>query len=87
MREVLRRALLPPVMAALPVAITLQLIEKRMATGGLAALCAWAGGGVMSYAVLMWFIGFDGKERAFLRRHAQRLIQPQDRIRDWGDAE
>lgn len=72
--EFLRRALVPAGLAGLPVGIALWWSRDAVASGGLAALAAWAGGGLAVYAGLFWRLGFDREERAFLRTHARRVF-------------
>src|SRR5262249_47995466 len=59
MAQLLRRGLLPAAMAAAPVGILLYFLHDPMALGGLAALGAWGGGGVLVYGGLLWLFGFD----------------------------
>ena len=74
--QLLRRALLPPAAAGAPVGYFLLLTHDRMAVGGLAALGAWAGCGILLYVALLWLFGFDAEEKAFLRLHLGRLLNP-----------
>ena len=74
--QLLRRGMLPPAAAAAPVGLLLYFTHDPMALGGLAALGAWGGGGVLLYAGLLWLFGFDGEEKAFLRQHLGRLLNP-----------
>ena len=80
----LRRAVVPPLIAALPAAAFLVLL-RPMAMGGLAPLGAWASGGLGIYVVLLWWIGFDTEERAMLRSHFNRLIMDPADVTDWDE--
>jgi hypothetical protein len=71
-----RRVILPPAAAGVPVGGLLLLTHDRMALGGLAALGSWAGGGIVLYSGLLWWFGFDAEEKAFLKRHFGRLMNP-----------
>jgi len=81
----LRRAVLPPALAAVPAAGIL-VILRPAAMGGLAPLGAWASAGMGIYLVLLWWIGFDGAERAMLRSHLNRLVQDPADVTDWEDS-
>ncbi len=81
--QLLRRGLLPPILAALPVGFLMWLLAERVAVGGLAALAAWAGGGVATYGMLLWWFGFEAEEKAFLRSQFKRLILDPSEITDW----
>jgi O-antigen/teichoic acid export membrane protein len=72
--DFLRRALLPGFLAGFPVAVVLWWTRDAVASGGLAALAAWGGGGLAVYAGLFWRLGFDREEREFLRTHARRVF-------------
>ena len=74
--QLIRRGMLPPAAAAAPVGYLLLFTHDRMALGGLAALGAWGGGGMLLYAGLLWLFGFDAEEKAFLRQHLGRLLNP-----------
>jgi O-antigen/teichoic acid export membrane protein len=74
--QLIRRVLLPPSAAGAPVGYLLLLTHDHMALGGLAALGSWAGGGIVIYSLLLWWFGFDEEEKAFLRRHFGRLMNP-----------
>jgi heme exporter protein D len=80
----LRKAILPPVIAAVPAAATLILL-RFLAMGGLAALGAWASAGMGIYVVLLWWIGFDTEERALVRTHLNRLVRDPADVTDWDD--
>jgi hypothetical protein len=58
-------------------------LKDILPVGGLAALVAWSGGGVVGYALLLWRIGFDEEERKMLASHARRLLLHTSRITDW----
>ena len=79
--DFLRRAMLPGVLSGLPVAVALWWTRDAVAPGGLAALAAWAGGGLAIYAGLFWRLGFDVEEREFLRIHARRVFVSLDPTR------
>jgi O-antigen/teichoic acid export membrane protein len=70
----LRQAFLPGALAALPVGAVLWWTRDAVASGGLAALAAWGSGGLVAYGALIWRLGFDRDERAFLRTHARRIF-------------
>lgn len=76
MGQLFRRAILPPSAAGAPVGYLLLFTHDAMALGGLAALGSWAGGGMLLYGTLLWLFGFDEEERAFLRLHLGRLLNP-----------
>jgi len=76
--QLVRRGVLPAVAAGAPVGCVLYLTHDPMALGGLAALGAWGGGGVLLYGGLLWLFGFDAEEKAFLRQHLGRLLNPPD---------
>lgn len=69
-----RKAILPGALAGASVGAGLWLLRDEIAFGGLAALAAWAGGGVMTYVLLMWFFGLDRDEKAFFQLHVRRLF-------------
>jgi O-antigen/teichoic acid export membrane protein len=81
----LRRGVLPPLLAAAPVALAMALLQNHIAVGGLAALATWAGGAVATYGILLWLFGFEADEKAFLRSHIRRLFVPPAQIDDWED--
>ena len=74
--QLIRRGMLPPAAAAAPVGYLLLFTHDHMALGGLAALGAWGGGGLLFYAGLLWLFGFDAEEKAFLKQHLGRLLNP-----------
>lgn len=85
MGALLRKAVLPPLVAAVPAAVVLLLL-RSLAQEGLAGLGAWASAGMGIYVFLLWWIGFDHDERAMLRTHLGRLIQDPADITDWEDS-
>ena len=72
--ELARRAVLPGVLAGLPITAVLWLTREAVATGGLAALAVWAVAGIAGYALAFWRLGFDPGEREFVRMHARRVF-------------
>lgn len=80
-----RRSVLPAALAGAPVGLVMLVLRDPIAGGGLASLATWAGGASMTYALLYWWIGLDGEERAFLRSHLDRLLLHPSRIQDWDD--
>src|SRR5262249_13623547 len=80
-----RRAVLPALVAAVPAAAVLVAL-RPLAMGGLAALGAWASAGIGIYVLLLWWFGFDADERAMLRSHWGRLIQDPADVTDWEDS-
>lgn len=83
----LRRAILPPLLAALPAALGMLALRNQVALGGLAALATWAGVAMGVYALALWLFGFEVEERAFLRSQARRLVLDESRIDDWEKVE
>jgi hypothetical protein len=79
-----RRAVLPPLLAGVPVAAVMLLLRDRVAVGGLAGLGAWAAGAVATYVLLYWWIGLDAEERQFFKDHLVRLLRPSS-VTDWSD--
>lgn len=86
MSHLLRKAILPPLLAAVPAALGMFFLRDMIAVGGVAALLAWSGAGVGTYALLLWWFGFDDEERAFLRSHFNRLVLDRSKITDWDDS-
>lgn len=85
--RLLRGAIGAPLLAAAPVAVVMYYLRDQIALGGLAALAAWAGGAGLTYALLLWWFGFDREERSFLRSHVNRLLLDRSRITDWDEPE
>jgi len=85
MWRLFRRAFLPPVASALPVGAALIFLEPQIAVGGLAAVATWAMGGAATYGLLLWWLGFEAEERAFIWTHFRRLVLHPSRITDWED--
>jgi O-antigen/teichoic acid export membrane protein len=81
----LRCSVLPPLLAAAPVAVGMLLLRSRVAVGGLAALATWGGVSLVVYAGLLWLFGFDQDEKRVLRSQFRRLVLDQARIDDWED--
>jgi O-antigen/teichoic acid export membrane protein len=82
----LGRTLLPAFVAGAPVALVMLFLRGEVAFGGLASLATWAGGGVLTYALVYWWIGLDDEERAFFRSHVARLWTPPSEIDDWDES-
>lgn len=72
--EWLRRALLPGLVAGVPVGAVMFLARDTVAVGGLAGLAAWGGGAIAAYGALCWFFGLTADEKAFLQEHASRIF-------------
>ncbi len=83
--DLLRRSILPPALAAAPVALGMYLLSEPIAAGGLAGLFAWAGGGVGAFGALFWLLGLSTEDRKFLHKHLERLIRPVSEVKDWDD--
>jgi O-antigen/teichoic acid export membrane protein len=83
----LRCSILPPLLAALPVAVGMLLLRSRVAVGGLAALATWAGVSLAVYVALLWLFGFDQDEKSVLRSQFRRLVLDPARIDDWENVE
>lgn len=83
----LRCSILPPLLAAMPVAAGMLLLRSRVAVGGLAALATWAGASLVLYASLLWFFGFDANEKQVLRSQFRRLVLAPSQIDDWEDVD
>lgn len=79
----IRKGIVPPLLAALPVAVGMYVLRDLLAFGGLASIAAWVAGALGVYAVLCWWIGFDAEERRFVRSQLRRLFLPASRVDDW----
>jgi O-antigen/teichoic acid export membrane protein len=83
--SLVRSAILPPLLASLPVAVGMILVRNKVAVGGLAALATWAGVSLAVYLLLLWGFGFERDEKRFLRSQVRRLLLDSSRIDDWED--
>jgi O-antigen/teichoic acid export membrane protein len=79
------KAVLPTWIAGAPVAVIMALAGERIARGGLAALATWVGGGVLVYLAIFYRLGLDAEERAFLHKHARRLVLDPEKVDDWDE--
>ena len=77
------KSILPAWLAGTPVALAMLAAGTRISGGGLAALATWGGGAVLAYLAILWRIGLDADERAFVRTHARRLFLARSRDDDW----
>jgi O-antigen/teichoic acid export membrane protein len=82
----LGRAVLPAVVAGIPIALVMFWIRGVVASGGLASLATWAGGAALTYGLIYWRIGLDAEERAFFRSHVVRLWTPTSEVDDWDES-
>jgi len=77
------KSILPAWLAGAPVAAAMLAAGPRISRGGLAALATWGGGAVLIYLAILWRIGLDADERAFVRTHARRFFLARSREDDW----
>jgi O-antigen/teichoic acid export membrane protein len=80
-----RKAILPPLVAASPMAVGMLLLRSPLAGGGLAGLVTWSGSAVAVYAFLVWLIVLDKKDKRFVVSQFRRLLVAPSKIDDWED--
>lgn len=83
LQHFLRKAIVPPILAAAPVAAGMYGLRDILAFGGLASIAAWVSGALGSYGALCWWLGLDAEERRFVRSQIRRLFLPVSRVDDW----